>query len=100
MSYKHVGTAADLVRFGCSLKVECTACGAARTLNGVEVHRINGNRQLSQLAPRLKCQRCCKKAAKLIVLDPIWPDLEADAPAPQQKPVLQHPVHGITVGLR
>jgi hypothetical protein len=31
MSYKHVGTAADLVRFGCSLKVECAHCGAART---------------------------------------------------------------------
>jgi hypothetical protein len=31
MSYKHVGTAGDLVRFGCCLKVECTACDAART---------------------------------------------------------------------
>ena len=39
MSYKHVGTAGDLVRFGCSLKVECTHCGAARTMNGVEVAR-------------------------------------------------------------
>ena len=28
MSYKHVGTAGDLVRFGCSLKVECTGGGA------------------------------------------------------------------------
>jgi hypothetical protein len=27
MSYKHVATAGDLVRFGCSLKVECTHCG-------------------------------------------------------------------------
>jgi len=35
MSYKHVGTAGDLVRFGCSLKVECTHCGAARTMNAV-----------------------------------------------------------------
>jgi hypothetical protein len=32
MSYKHVGTAADLVRFGCSLRVECSACAAANTL--------------------------------------------------------------------
>jgi hypothetical protein len=30
MSYKRVGTPGDLVRFGCSLKVECTACHAAR----------------------------------------------------------------------
>jgi len=28
MSYKHVGTAGDLVRFGCSLKVEGTHSGA------------------------------------------------------------------------
>ena len=74
MSYKHVGTAGDLVRFGCALKVECTACGAARTMNAVEVHQLNGNRQLAQLAPRLKCRRCRRKAAKLTVLDPVWPD--------------------------
>ena len=54
MSYKNVGTAGDLVRFGCSLKVECTACGAARTMNGIEVARVHGNRQFAQLAPRLK----------------------------------------------
>jgi hypothetical protein len=30
MSYKHVRTAGDLVRFGCSLKVEC-AHGAVFT---------------------------------------------------------------------
>jgi hypothetical protein len=39
MSYKHVGTAADLVRFGCSLRVECTHCAAANTLTGPEVVR-------------------------------------------------------------
>jgi hypothetical protein len=74
MSYKHVGTAGDMVRFGCALKVECTHCGAARTLNGVDVYNINDNRQISQLAPRLKCKRCRRKAAKLTLLDPIWPD--------------------------
>jgi hypothetical protein len=73
MSYKHVGTAGDLVRFGCSLKVECTHCGAARTLNGVEVHGVHGNAQLSQLAPRLKCSRCRQKEAKLTVLGPVYP---------------------------
>jgi hypothetical protein len=41
MSYKHVGTAFDLVRFGCSLKVECTACGAARTMDAVEIARVH-----------------------------------------------------------
>jgi hypothetical protein len=74
MSYRHVGTAGDIVRFGCALKVECMACGAARTLNGVEVYSIHGNRQLVHLAPRLKCKRCKKKAAKVTLLDPVWPD--------------------------
>jgi hypothetical protein len=74
MSYKHVGTAADLVRFGCALKVDCTHCGAARTWNGVEVHHVHSNRQLTQLARRLKCKRCKKKAAKITLLDPIYPD--------------------------
>ena len=37
MSYKHVASAGDLLRFGCSLKVECTHCGAARTMDAVEV---------------------------------------------------------------
>ena len=60
MSYKHVATAGDLVRFGCSLKVECTACGAARTLNGVEVHHMHGNAQIAQLAPRLRSAQLCR----------------------------------------
>ena len=74
MSYKHVGTAGDLVRFGCSLKVECTHCGAARTLTGPEVYSVHGNRQFALLAPRLKCSRCRKKEAKLTVLGPVYPD--------------------------
>jgi hypothetical protein len=71
MSYKHVGTAGDLVRFGCSLKIRCTACGAARTLDGIEVYDAHGNRQLALLGPRLKCRRCRKKAAKLTILPPV-----------------------------
>jgi len=42
MSYKHVASAGDLLRFGCSLKVECTHCGAARTMDAVEVARVHG----------------------------------------------------------
>ncbi len=41
---------------------------------GVFDHHANGNRQLAQLAPRLKCRRCRKKAAKLTVLPPVYPD--------------------------
>jgi len=70
MSYKRVATAADLVRFRCSLKVECTYCGAARTLSGAEVHAVHGKADLARLAPRLKCTRCGEKAARLTVLPP------------------------------
>jgi hypothetical protein len=71
MSTKHVRTAADLVRFGCSLKVECTACGAAQTLTGVEVHRLHGSASLELLRPRLKCKRRRLKVAKIAVLPPV-----------------------------
>lgn len=71
MSYKHVGTAGDLVRFGCSLKVECTHCRAARTMSGMEVYDLHGTRQLSLLPRRLKCRRCKRKQAKLTVLGPV-----------------------------
>ena len=52
---------------------QCTHCGAARTMNGAEVARVHGNRQLAQLAPRLKCHRCRRKEAKLTVLGPVYP---------------------------
>jgi len=73
MSYKHVGTAGDIVRFGCSLKIECTNCGAARTLTGPEVYSVNGNRRIERLEQRLVCKRCKKKAARLVVLPPVYP---------------------------
>ena len=71
MSYKHVGTAADLVRFGCSLRVECTACGAASTLRATEVARRCGRGSLERIRPRLKCDRCGRKAARIRVLPPV-----------------------------
>ena len=52
---------------------QCTHCGAAKTMNGVEVHHIHGNQQLSQLAPRLKCRHCKRKAARLVVIGPVYP---------------------------
>jgi hypothetical protein len=71
MSYKHVGTAADLVRFGCSLRVECTACAAANTMSGAQVARRCGQGDLERIRRRLKCERCGKKAARLVVLPPV-----------------------------
>ena len=78
MSYKHVGTAGDIVRFGCSLKVECTHCGAARTLTGPEVYSVNGNRRIERLEKRLVCKRCKRKAARMVVLPPVWPHERGD----------------------
>jgi hypothetical protein len=71
MSYKHVGTAADLVRFGCSLRVECTHCGAAATMSAAEAVQVHGRARLGLLPRRLKCSRCGRTAAKLTVLDPL-----------------------------
>jgi len=71
MSAKHVRTAADLVRFGCSLCVDCMACGATRTLSGAEVYQVHGKAPLDLLARRLKCRRCRLKVAKIAVLPPV-----------------------------
>jgi hypothetical protein len=71
MSYKHVGTAADLVRFGCSLRVECSACAAANTMSGAAVVQRCGPGDLERIRRRLKCARCGAKGARLVVLPPV-----------------------------
>ena len=71
MSFKHIGTAADLVRFGASLRIECTACAAANTLSAAEVVQKCGPGKLEAIRRRLKCERCGKKAARLAVLPPV-----------------------------
>jgi hypothetical protein len=71
MSYKHVGTAADLVRFGCSLRIECGRCCAANTMSALEVVQRCGTGSLERIRTRLKCERCGKKAACLVVLPPL-----------------------------
>jgi hypothetical protein len=43
-------------------------------MSGVEVMQVHGNARLEQLRPRLKCRRCKRKAAKLTVLPPVYPD--------------------------
>ena len=72
MSTKHIRTNGDLVRFGAGLKVECTGCGAARTLDGLEAAKIGGGASpLSVLAGRLRCARCGIKEARLTILPPV-----------------------------
>jgi len=70
MSTKHVDTAADLARYGCSLRIECSGCGAARTMSAVEVVKRCGPGDLARLRSRLRCERlrdeggsdCCAAA--------------------------------------
>ena len=71
MSTKHIRTTADLCRFGASLRIECGACGAARTLSGAEMVRACGAGALGAAQARLKCARCGAKAAKMAVLPPL-----------------------------
>ncbi len=71
MSTKHVDTAADLARYGCSLKVECRGCGAAKTLSAVEVVRLCGAGELGAIRGRLRCGRCGMKEAQLVILPPV-----------------------------
>jgi len=71
MSTKHIDTAADLVRFGASVKIDCTKCGAARTLSGPEVVKACGSGSLRTSERRLKCTRCGGKEAWLTILPPL-----------------------------
>ena len=72
MSTKHIRTIGDLVRFRAGLKIECSSCGAAKTLDGFEAVKIGGGAsRLSVLAGRLRCARCGTKEARLIVLPPV-----------------------------
>lgn len=71
MSTKHVRTNADLVRFGASVKIDCGACGASKTLNGAEMVKSCGAGRLAGCERRLKCSRCGAKEAWLTVLPPL-----------------------------
>lgn len=72
MSTKHIRTIGDLVRFGAGLTLECSGCGAARTLDGYEAAKIGGGAsRLSAFASRLKCARCGTKQARLMILPPV-----------------------------
>jgi hypothetical protein len=71
MSTKHIRTAADLVRFGASLRIDCSHCGAARTMAGGEVVKAGGAEGLAGLRARLRCARCGAKGANVAVLPPV-----------------------------
>jgi hypothetical protein len=70
MSTKHVRSAADLVRFGAGLKIDCLSCGNSRTLDGYGAVKACGTKEFSKIQPRLKCSRCGARESKLTVLSP------------------------------
>lgn len=47
-----------------SLKIECTGCGAARTLSALEVVKRCEPGDLAAIRGRLKCDRCGIKDAQ------------------------------------
>ena len=71
MSTKHVQTVADLVRFGCGLKIECGDCGAGKSIDGYQVGALVGPGALAAVRSRFKCARCGAKSARLTVLPPV-----------------------------
>jgi hypothetical protein len=72
MSTKHIRTISDVVRFGAGLRIDCTGCGATRTLGGFEAAKIAGGvSRLTALAQRLRCTRCGAKEARLVILPPV-----------------------------
>ena len=71
MSTKHIETAADLVRFGASVRIDCGKCGASKTLTGAEMVKACGAGNLRANECRLKCSRCGAKEAWLTILPPL-----------------------------
>lgn len=71
MAKKLVRSVADLVRFGCELKMECGDCGAGRSLDGYQLAAMVGPGTLSCIQTRLRCSRCGAKAARLTILPPV-----------------------------
>jgi hypothetical protein len=54
MSTKHIDTAADLVRFGASVRIECGECGSARTMTGIELVKRCRSGPLAGIRARLR----------------------------------------------
>ena len=67
-----LGCPPDTLRLSLLL-VEWIHCGAARTLTGPEAYSVNGNRRIERLEKRLVCKRCKQKAARMVVLPPVYP---------------------------
>jgi hypothetical protein len=71
MSSKHVRTTADLIRFGCALKVECCHCQSSRTLSANSAVKGLGLVVIKGVAKRFRCMSCGTKQARVTVLPPV-----------------------------
>jgi hypothetical protein len=71
MPTKHVRTTADLIRFDCALKVDCTHCGSSRTLCAKAAIKGLGLVDLRGASRRFRCIRWGMKQARLSVLPPV-----------------------------
>lgn len=68
MALRYVRTTEDLVRFGYALRVDCTHCGSARTLNAKAAVKGLGSVELRGASRRFRCLRCGFKQATIKVL--------------------------------
>ena len=71
MSTKHVRTTGEILRFNCSLKVDCTDCGNSRVFEAQKAGRALGNWPLKEMSRRFRCKRCGFKQATARVLPPV-----------------------------
>lgn len=71
MSTNHINTAADLVRFGAGVRVDCGKCGATRTFTGAQMVKACGAGDLNASERRLRCSRCGGRDGWLVVLPPV-----------------------------
>ena len=70
MSTKHVRTTGDLLRFGCSLKIECCFCGHLHVLSPRAAVKALGNAPLRGVSRRFRCLSCGFKQARIQFLSP------------------------------
>ncbi len=57
-----------MLRFGCSVRVECGSCGSVRAFGARDWVMVAGGGSLEAARRRLKCGQCGKKAARVAVL--------------------------------
>ena len=65
MSTKHVRTGGDVLRFGCTVRVECGWCRSVREFAAMDWLMVAGGGSLEAARRRLKCGKCGRKAARL-----------------------------------